>query len=194
MSQSGDSRARPTSVATFTYDASSRLISVEALTPQGSSCEHDSTKRVFRVTDPDGKVTEFHDRAVRFLVVARTRRRANWSRCARGGCPRSFICAGRQGFEQWRVASGEWRVASGGWRVRTGVQAWRWAADGMGLAWFACIFRVFGVFRGSHQPLLVELSNDLHHHPLLQPARVHAALPRGDLPPHAAAVRADRRR
>jgi hypothetical protein len=31
--------------------------------PPGSSWEHDEAKRVFRVTEPDGKVIEFHDRA-----------------------------------------------------------------------------------------------------------------------------------
>jgi hypothetical protein len=46
------------------------LVSVEAPTPPGSSWEHDEAKRVFRVTEPDGKVIQFHDRAQRFLVVA----------------------------------------------------------------------------------------------------------------------------
>ena len=31
--------------------------------------EHDREKRRFEVTGPDGKKNEFHDRAVRFLVV-----------------------------------------------------------------------------------------------------------------------------
>ena len=34
----------------------------------------------------------------------------------------------------------------------------------------------------------------VHHHPLLQPARVHPALPAGAVPAHPAAVGADRRR
>ena len=50
-------------VTTFTYDPEGRLMSVEAPTPPGTSCEHDEAKRVFRITSPDGKVTEFHDRA-----------------------------------------------------------------------------------------------------------------------------------
>jgi YD repeat-containing protein len=57
------------SVTTFQYDPEGRLVRVEAPAPPGSTWEHDEPKRVFRVTDPDGKVTEFHDRPVRFLVV-----------------------------------------------------------------------------------------------------------------------------
>ena len=57
-------------VTTFQYDPEGRLVSVEAPTPPGSKWEHDEAKRLFRITEPDGKVTEFHDRFVRFLVVA----------------------------------------------------------------------------------------------------------------------------
>ncbi|MGC8642676.1 MAG: hypothetical protein ACP5XB_22690 [Isosphaeraceae bacterium] len=57
-------------ITTYTYDPEARLVSVEAPTPPGSSWEHDEAKRVFRVTEPDGKVIEFHDRAQSFLVVA----------------------------------------------------------------------------------------------------------------------------
>ena len=57
-------------ITTFTYDLKGQLLSVEAPTPPGSSWEHDEAKRVFRVAEPDGKVSEFHDRAQRFLVVA----------------------------------------------------------------------------------------------------------------------------
>ena len=81
---------------TYIYDASGRIVasissgpsgyaghqtvpgsaqSAAATDPPGeaapaSSVEHDREKRLFRVTDPDGKVTEFHDRAQRFLIVA----------------------------------------------------------------------------------------------------------------------------
>lgn len=68
-----DARRRPDwsgEVTTYTYDPEGQLVSVEASTPPGSSWEHDEAKRVFRVTEPDGKVIEFHDRAQRFLVVA----------------------------------------------------------------------------------------------------------------------------
>ena len=43
-------------VTTYTYNPEGRLVSVEASTPPGSSWEHDEAKRVFRVTEPDGKV------------------------------------------------------------------------------------------------------------------------------------------
>lgn len=57
-------------VTTFTYDLSGRLLSTEGPTAPRPSWEHDESGRVFRVNGPDGKVVEFHDRALRFLVVA----------------------------------------------------------------------------------------------------------------------------
>ena len=57
-------------VTTFHYDPEGRLSFVEAPTLQGSSWEHDEAKRLFRITQPDGKTIEFHDRFLRFLVVA----------------------------------------------------------------------------------------------------------------------------
>jgi hypothetical protein len=44
---------------TYYYDPEPSLFQIE----------HDREKRRFEVTGPDGKKTEFHDRAVRFLVV-----------------------------------------------------------------------------------------------------------------------------
>jgi hypothetical protein len=44
---------------TYFYDVSPQLFKVE----------HDRDKRRFAMTGPDGETTEFHDRAVRFLVV-----------------------------------------------------------------------------------------------------------------------------
>ena len=70
MSEVRHDRDSDSIVTTFTYDPGGRLVSVEAPTPSGSSWEHDEPKRVFRVTSPEGKVTEFHDRAQCFLVVA----------------------------------------------------------------------------------------------------------------------------
>ena len=67
-------------VTTYQYDPEGRLVSVEAPTPPGTKWEHDEAKRVFRLTDPDGKVTEFHDRFVRFLIVAPTPRPASRNR------------------------------------------------------------------------------------------------------------------
>jgi hypothetical protein len=37
--------------------------------PPTAACVRDRGKRLFRVSEPDGTTTEFHDRAVRFLVV-----------------------------------------------------------------------------------------------------------------------------
>ncbi len=70
MSEMPYSQDRDAIVTTFVYDAEGKLVAVEAPTPPGTSWEHDEAKRVFRVTEPGGKVTEFHDRAVRFLMVA----------------------------------------------------------------------------------------------------------------------------
>ena len=69
---SDDSRPPDSSniITTFTYDPEGRLVSIEAPTPLGSSWEHDEAKRVFRIIGVDGKVSEFHDRAQRFLMVA----------------------------------------------------------------------------------------------------------------------------
>lgn len=48
-------------VTTFTYFFD--------LEPARFQVEHDRQKRLFEITGPDGKKTEFHDRAVQFLVV-----------------------------------------------------------------------------------------------------------------------------
>jgi hypothetical protein len=62
-------------ITTFTYEATSRLGSISGPDseteprPPAFRAEHDQEKRVFRITGPDGQTTEFHDRAVRFLVV-----------------------------------------------------------------------------------------------------------------------------
>jgi hypothetical protein len=57
-------------ITTYTYDAG-KLNSFSGSQPVAPpcSCERDEKKRVFRITAPDGQTTEFHDRAVRFLVV-----------------------------------------------------------------------------------------------------------------------------
>ena len=59
-----------TIIATIQYDPEGQIDSVDAPPRPGTSWEHDEGKRVFRVIDPNGRVTEFHDRAVKFLVVA----------------------------------------------------------------------------------------------------------------------------
>jgi hypothetical protein len=56
-------------ITTYTYDAGGGLVSISQSGAPPSSCERDEKKRVFRITGPDGQKTEFHDRAVRFLVV-----------------------------------------------------------------------------------------------------------------------------
>jgi len=48
-------------VTTFTY--------FYDLEPARFRIEHDRQKRLFEITGPDGKKTEFHGRAVQFLVV-----------------------------------------------------------------------------------------------------------------------------
>ncbi len=70
MSDASGNRDPSRIVSTFHYDPEGKLSYVEAEASPGSSWEHDEARRVFRVTDPDGKVKEFHDRAVPFLVVA----------------------------------------------------------------------------------------------------------------------------
>ena len=69
MSDTGNERDSPMIATTLHFDPEGRLSWVEMPTPPGASWEHDEAKRVFRVTDPDVTVTEFHDRPVRFLVV-----------------------------------------------------------------------------------------------------------------------------
>ena len=60
----------PCLVTTYEYDPEGRLVSVEAPTPPGSKLDRDEAKRLFLITQPDGKTIEFHDRAVRSLVIA----------------------------------------------------------------------------------------------------------------------------
>ena len=84
-------------ITTFTYDPEGNLISVEAPTPPGSKWEHDEAKRLFRITQPDGKIVEFHDRAQRFLVVAPDPQTGKLGRRSHGECPGSCICAGKRG-------------------------------------------------------------------------------------------------
>ncbi len=80
-------------VTTYTYDPEARLVSVEAPTPPGTSWEDDETKRVFRVTSCDGKVSEFHDRAQRFLVVAPDPQTGKLAPAASWGEPRiMYLC------------------------------------------------------------------------------------------------------
>ena len=111
MSDTGDERPRSGVVMTYVYDARSIGLGRGA-DPAGLVCEHDEAKRVFRVTEPDGKVTEFHDRAVRFLVVAPDPQNGQaGAGVFVGECPRSCICAGRRGCR----SSGQWSVVSGQW-------------------------------------------------------------------------------
>jgi hypothetical protein len=58
-------------ITTFVYDASGERTAGSQSSPPRSLCEHDEKRRVFRITEPGGTTTEFHDRAVRFLVVCR---------------------------------------------------------------------------------------------------------------------------
>jgi hypothetical protein len=69
MSDKGQYDHRPGYITTYTYDASGEMIALSQPSPPPSKCEHDEKKRVFRITGPGGTTTEFHDRAVRFLVV-----------------------------------------------------------------------------------------------------------------------------
>jgi len=55
-------------ITTYTYDADDVGSIPQPAAPPCSS-EHDEKKRVFRITAPDGQTTEFHYRAVQFLVV-----------------------------------------------------------------------------------------------------------------------------
>ena len=48
-------------MATFTYHYDPK--------PSPFQIDHDRQKRLFAITGPDGQRSEFHDRAVRFLVV-----------------------------------------------------------------------------------------------------------------------------
>ena len=84
-------------ITTFTYDPEGNLISVEAPAPPGSKWEHDEAKRLFRITQPDGKVIEFHDRASASWSSPQIRRRESWRRRRHGECPGSCICAGKRG-------------------------------------------------------------------------------------------------
>ena len=80
-------------ITTFTYDPEGNLISVEAPTPPGSKWEHDEAKRLFRITQPDGMVIEFHDRAQRFLVVAPDPQTGKLAPATSWGVPRiMYLC------------------------------------------------------------------------------------------------------
>jgi hypothetical protein len=62
---------RPLNIMTDTYDCEGKNVTITYSVPFGptATCDHDRDKRLFRLTEPDGKTTEFHDRAVRCLVV-----------------------------------------------------------------------------------------------------------------------------
>jgi hypothetical protein len=62
---------RALNIITYTYDADDNLgmVSCSAPATPKATCDHDRDKRLFRVTEPDGTTVDFHDRAVRFLVV-----------------------------------------------------------------------------------------------------------------------------
>jgi len=71
------------------------------------SCEHDEKKHVFRITGPDGRTTEFHDRAVRFLVVVPDPSTGQLEPLINGGRPRVIsLCreAGLSAIERHCVA------------------------------------------------------------------------------------------
>lgn len=55
-------------VTPFTYDTGELVSTLQSEAPS-CSCERDEKKRLFRITTADGQTTEFHDPAVRFLVV-----------------------------------------------------------------------------------------------------------------------------
>ncbi len=69
MSDTGKDHEPDSFLATFHYDPEGQLLSVDAPTPPDVTWEHDEARRVFRITSETGQVTEFHDRAARFLVV-----------------------------------------------------------------------------------------------------------------------------
>src|SRR3954469_505432 len=71
MGESAGFGRRCGNITAYMYDADVKLVPVSEPGPAGSSCEHDEGKRVFRLTEPDGKATECHDRAVRFHVGPR---------------------------------------------------------------------------------------------------------------------------
>ena len=48
-------------VTTFQYDPEGRLVLLKP-TPPCTKWEHDEAKRLFRITQPDGKTIVFHDR------------------------------------------------------------------------------------------------------------------------------------
>jgi YD repeat-containing protein len=56
-------------ITTYTYDDEGRRLSVSEPDSQVIRCERNPEKRVFEISGPGGQTTEFHDRAVRFLVV-----------------------------------------------------------------------------------------------------------------------------
>ena len=61
----------PGKIITYTYDCGRKNTTVTYSVPTRpkATCDHDHEKRLFRVTEPDGTTTQFHDRFVRFLVV-----------------------------------------------------------------------------------------------------------------------------
>jgi hypothetical protein len=67
-----DPTPRPLNIMTYTYDCEGKNVTITYSVPFGpmAICDHDRDKRRFRLTEPDGTTTEFHDRAVRFLVVS----------------------------------------------------------------------------------------------------------------------------
>jgi hypothetical protein len=63
---------RSLNIMTYTYDCEGKNVTITYSVPFGptATCDHDRDKRLFRLTEPDGTTTEFHDREVRFLVVS----------------------------------------------------------------------------------------------------------------------------
>jgi len=93
MSDSGKYDHWSGDITTFTYDANDELIDVSLPCPPIASCEHDEKKRVFRITDPGGRVTEYHDRPVRFLVVVPDPETGELTRVLWGAKPRvMYLC------------------------------------------------------------------------------------------------------
>jgi len=78
--------------ATYVYNADDPGTIPQPAAPP-CSCEHDEKKRVFRITGPDVQTTEFHDRAVRFLVVVPDPTTGQLEPLINGGTPRViYLC------------------------------------------------------------------------------------------------------
>ena len=58
MSDPGKSGEWAGDVTAYVYDARNGLVDVVLPDAKSDSCEHEEKKRVFRLTEPDGRVTE----------------------------------------------------------------------------------------------------------------------------------------